>query len=92
MHKQDNKGFIRLDMSEFQVLYFIFIILLSLSLPLLFTYLYIYFACLCLSVCPFVSNKRQTGGTDRAQIFCGPSHDPREGLWNIKVGGGGFYG
>ena len=38
----------------------------------------------CLSVCLFVSNKRQNGWTDRAQIFCGTSHDPREGLWMIK--------
>jgi len=35
----------------------------------------------CLSVCLFVSNKRQNGWTDRAQIFCGTSRDPREGLW-----------
>ena len=38
----------------------------------------------CLSVCLFVSNKRQNGWTDRAQIFCGTSRDPREGLWMIK--------
>ena len=38
----------------------------------------------CLSVCLFVSNKRQNGWTDRAHIFCGTSHDPREGLWMIK--------
>ena len=30
-------------------------------------------------VCLFVSNKRQNGWTDRAQIFCGTSRDPREG-------------
>ena len=43
---------------------------------------YINLACLsvCLSVCLFVSNKRQNGLTDRAQIFCGTSRDPREGL------------
>ena len=35
----------------------------------------------------FVSNKRQNGLTDRAQILCGTSHDPGKGLWNIKVGG-----
>ena len=46
-------------------------------------YLYIYFACL--SVCPFVSNKRQNGGTDRAKILCGTSHDPREGLWMLEI-------
>ena len=38
----------------------------------------------CLSVCPFVSNKRQNGWTDRAQILCGTSHDPREGFWIIE--------
>jgi len=36
------------------------------------------------SVCLFVSNKRQNGWTDRAQIFCGTSRDPREGLWMIE--------
>ena len=43
----------------------------------------------CLSVlvflAMFVSNKRQNGWTDRAQILCGTSHDPREGLWRIKI-------
>ena len=39
----------------------------------------------CLSVCLFVSNKRQNGWTDRAQIFCGTSRDQREGLWMIKI-------
>ena len=45
-------------------------------------HLYINLACLfvCLSLCLFVSNKRQNGSTDRAQIFCGTSRDPREGL------------
>ena len=33
-----------------------------------------------LSVCLFVSNKRQNGRTDWAQFFCGTSRDPREGL------------
>ena len=36
-------------------------------------------------VCLFASNKRQNGWTDRAQIFCGTSTDPREGLWMIKI-------
>ena len=36
------------------------------------------------SVCLFVSNKRQNGWTDRAQIFWGILRDPREGLWIIK--------
>jgi len=39
----------------------------------------------CLFVCLFVSNKRQNGWTDRAQIFCGTSRDPRKGLWMIKI-------
>ena len=39
----------------------------------------------CLSVCLFVSNKRQNGWTDRAQIFCGTSREPREGLWVMKI-------
>ena len=42
----------------------------------------IYFACL--SVCPFVSNKRQNGWTDRVKICCGTSRDPKEGLWMIE--------
>ena len=37
-----------------------------------------------LSVCLFVSNKRQNGWTDRAQFFCGTSRDHREDLWMIK--------
>jgi len=32
------------------------------------------------SVCLFVSNKRQNGRTDRAQILCGTSRDHSEGL------------
>ncbi len=50
-------------------------------------HLYINLACLsvCLFVCLFVSNKRQNGWTDRAQIFCGTSRDHREGLWMIKI-------
>ena len=39
----------------------------------------------CLFVCLFVSNKRQNGWTDWAQIFCGTSRDHREGLWMIKI-------
>ena len=39
----------------------------------------------CLFVCLVVSNKRQNGWTDRAQIFCGASRDSREGLWIIKI-------
>ena len=33
----------------------------------------------------FVYNKRQIGWTNLAQIFFGPSHDPRESLWMIKI-------
>ena len=39
---------------------------------------------LCLSDWVFVSNKRQNGLTDRAQIVCRTSNGPREGLWMIK--------
>ena len=38
-----------------------------------------------MSVCLFVSNKRQNGWTDRAQIFCVASMDSREGVWIIKI-------
>ena len=34
--------------------------------------IYIYDLLVCLPVCLFVSNKRQNGWTDRAQIFEGP--------------------
>ena len=44
-----------------------------------------------LSVCLFVSNKRQNGRTDRAQIFCGTSREPREGLWIIKISNISLY-
>ena len=47
------------------------------------SHLYINLACL--FVCLFVSNKRQNGWTDRAQIFCRTSRDSREGLWKIKI-------
>ena len=46
---------------------------------------------LCLSVlswvfaCLFVSNKHQNDWTNPAQILCATSHDPREGLWMIKI-------
>ena len=49
----------------------------------MYLYLYMYFSCL--GVCRFVSNKRQNGIADRAQILCVTSHDPMEGLWNIKI-------
>ena len=34
-------------------------------------------------VCPFVSNKRQNGWTNRAHIFCGTLRDPRQDIWMI---------
>ena len=40
---------------------------------IVFPYIYIY----TLLVCLFVSNKRRNGWSDRAQIFCGISLDPR---------------
>ena len=46
--------------------------------------IYIEIWLVCLFVCLFASNKRQNGWTDQAQIFCGTSRDPREGLWMIK--------
>ena len=49
----------------------------------IYIYIYKYFACL--SVCLFVSNERQSGRTDRAQILYGTSRGPREGLWMIKI-------
>ena len=45
----------------------------------------IYFACL------FVSNKRQNGWSDRAQILCGTSRDPGNGLWMMKICVKKFY-
>ena len=38
----------------------------------------------CLILCPFVSNNRQNGWTDRAQAFCRTSHDSRKNLWMPK--------
>ena len=51
----------------------------------LFPHINLYINLACLSVCLFVSNKRQNRWTDRAQIFCRTSHDHREGLWIIKI-------
>ena len=47
----------------------------------------IYPACLfvCLSVCPFKSNKRQSGRTDQVQIFEATHMTPREGLWLVEA-------
>ena len=65
---------------------FIWIVPCTIHNGLVIVNLYINLACLfvCLSVCLFVSNKRQNGWNNRAQIFCGSSRDPREGLWMIK--------
>jgi len=52
------------------------------SIPLNFLLLYINFACL--SVCPFVTKKRQLGWTVRAQIFCGTTRDLKEGLLDFQ--------
>ena len=38
---------------------------------------------ICLSVCLYTINVKN-GWTDRAQILCGTSRDPRKGLWMIK--------
>ena len=46
---------------------------------------HLYINLACLFVCLFVSNKRRNGWTDRAQIFCGTSRDPREGSWMIEI-------
>ena len=40
---------------------------------------------LCLSVCLFVTDKRQHGWIDRAQIFVGPQMTCREGLWIVRI-------
>ena len=41
----------------------------------------------CLSVClsVYVSNKRQNDYTDLTQMLYGTTHDPREGLWMLKI-------
>ena len=49
-----------------------------------FIHIYMYTLLFCLSVCLFVSNKRQNDFTDSAQIFCGTSRDPWKGLWMIE--------
>ena len=44
------------------------------------------FHLLCLSIWfLFVSNSRQNGWTDRAQILCGTLHDPIKGLWMLRI-------
>jgi len=45
---------------------------------------FIYTLLVCLSACLFLSNKRQNGWTDWAQILCGTSRDPRKGLLMIR--------
>ena len=39
----------------------------------------------CLFVRKFVTEKRQNGLNNRAQIICGTSDDIREGLWMIRI-------
>jgi len=58
-------------------------ILFNFSSGAFHTSLYIYFAWA--SVCLSVSNKRKNGWTDRAQILCWISHDPREGSRMLKI-------
>ena len=41
-------------------------------------------------VCLFVTDKRQNDLTNLAQILCGTSHDPKEGLWTVKIGKNGI--
>ena len=50
---------------------------------LLSIYIYIYF--LGLSVCLFVTNKHQNGWTNRAQILCGTSYNPKKGLCLLRI-------
>ena len=38
-----------------------------------------------LSLGLFASNKLQNAWTDQAQILCGTSRGPRDGLWMIKI-------
>ena len=51
----------------------------------LYIYIYIYTLFICLGVCLFLSNKHQNDSIDRANIGCGPSHDPREGFLLVFI-------
>ena len=46
--------------------------------------LYLAFLSVCLSVLIYPKNVVKRG-TYRAQILCGSSHDPRKGLWMLKI-------
>ena len=47
---------------------------------LIYLYIYKFGLSVMVGVCLFVSNKRQNGWIDWAQILCGTSHGPKEGL------------
>ena len=51
---------------------------------LIYLYIYKFGLSVMVGVCLFVSNKRQNGWIDWAQILCGTSHGPKEGLWMNK--------
>ena len=57
----------------------------AISLAIFATSIYKFGSSVWVLVCLFVSNKRQNGWTDRAQIFCGTSRDHREDLWMTKI-------
>ena len=63
--------FINMIQSMYFLLILIFIVYIS---------MYKFGLSVCLSVCLFVSNKRQNGWTDRVQILCVTSRDHKEGL------------
>ena len=48
-------------------------------------YLHIHSLHVWVSLCPFVFNKHQNSGTNRAQSLCGTSHDPRELLYMRRI-------
>ena len=50
-----------------------------------FAHLYISTCLVCLSVRLFVYIQCQSSLTDLAQILCGTSNDPKEGLWMVKI-------
>ena len=50
----------------------------------IFNCVLLYINLACLSGCLFLYNKCQNGWTDQAQIMCGTSRGPMEGLWMNK--------
>ena len=81
-----NRSGLRIPFKSSQPSSFIFIFNIC-----IFSYFYLSIYIICLSVClffvgPSVSNRRQNGRTDRAQIVRCTSNGPREGLFNIKIG------